>query len=188
MNMGKNLATIGLAALTILASLVGAVPAIAKDDGFRPLPANSVEQQTYLRSRALAIALVREARPKLGSGHRRLAEPVMRELANVRFLVSSDAVSRRLCRERRYSLFVRASRPEVIHICDEVRPHARQADADAIARIAQGFVHEAVHLTGDLDECAAMDFELAVMRRTIGIRTQGSQISYGARCRRMGAG
>lgn len=176
--------------LILLASLIGtgrASPAAASDDGFRPLPRDSVEQQTYQRSRSLALYLVREAQPTLGFGHRRLADHVIGELAGVRFLASSDAASRRLCRDRRYSLFVQASRPRIIHICDEVRPHARQPDGDAIARLAQGFVHEAVHLTGDLDECAAMDFELAVMRRTIGIRSQGSQISYGARCGRRGA-
>jgi hypothetical protein len=170
-----------------LAACAGAMPVAAADDGFRALPRDSVEQQTYQRSRALALTLVREAQPTLGSRHRRLADPVLRELAGARFLASSTATSRQLCRDRRYSLFVRQARPHVIHICDEVRPHARSADPDAVARLAQAFVHEAVHLTGDLDECAAMDFELAVMRRTIGIRTQGSQISYGARCGRMGA-
>lgn len=176
--------------LIFLASLAGAAsaaPDAASDDGFRPLPRDGVEEQTYLRSRSLALYLVREAQPRLGFGHRRLADHVIRELAGVQFLASSNAASRRLCGDRRYSLFVQASRPGIIHICDEVRPHARQPDVDAIARLAQGFVHEAVHLTGDLDECAAMDFELAVMRRTIGSRTQGSQISYGARCGRMGA-
>lgn len=170
-----------------LPAAASATPAAASDDGFRPLPGDSVEQRAYQRSRSLALHLVREARPTLGFGHRRLADHVIDELAGVRFLVSSDAGSRGLCRDRRYSLFVRASRPDVIHVCDEVRPHARSADIDAIGRLAQAFVHEAVHLTGDLDECAAMDFELAVMRRTIGIRTQGSQISYGARCGRRGA-
>ena len=170
-----------------LLALAAATPVAASDDGFRPLPRDGVEQQSYQRSRSLAVSLVREAQPTLGLGHRRLADHVIRELARVRFLASASAGSRQLCRDRRYSLFVRASRPNVIHVCDEVRPHARSADADAIARLAQAFVHEAVHLTGDLDECAAMDFELAVMRRTIGIRTQGSQISYGARCGRMGA-
>lgn len=170
-----------------LAAMTGANAAMASGDGFRPLPPDSVEQQTYQRSRSLALYLVREAQPTLGFGHRRLADHVIRELAGVRFLASTNAGSRQLCRDRRYSLFVRAARPDVIHVCDEVRPHARSADADAITRLAQAFVHEAVHLTGDLDECAAMDFELAVMRRTIGIRTEGSRISYGARCGRMGA-
>lgn len=183
----KPSATPFLILLVGLLGLAGATPAAASDDGFRPLPRESVEQQTYQRSRSLALQLVREAQPTLGFGHRRLADHVIRELTGVRFLASSTAGSRRLCRDRRYSLFVRTARPDVIHVCDEVRPHARSADADAIARLAQAFVHEAVHLTGDLDECAAMDFELAVMRRTIGIRTQGSQISYGARCGRTGA-
>ncbi len=173
--------------LAALAACVGATRAAAADDGFRALPRDSAEQQTYQRSRALAVQLVREAQPTLGFGHRRLADHVLRELASVRFLASSTAKSRQLCRDRRYSLFVREARPDVIHVCDEVRPHARSADADAITRLAQAFVHEAVHLTGDMDECAAMDFELAVMRRTIGIRTQGSQISYGARCGQRGA-
>lgn len=183
----RNIKTTFLIFLASLAGVASVSLAAAPGAGFRPLPRDSVEQQTYLRSRSLALELVREAQPRLGSGHRRLANRVLRELAGARFLASSDATSRRLCRDRRYSLFVQASRPGIIHICDEVRPHARQPDADAVARLAQGFVHEAVHLTGDLDECAAMDFELAVMRRTIGIRSQGSQISYGARCARIGA-
>lgn len=171
--------------LTGVASIAGAAP---PGPGFRPLPRDSVEQQTYLRSRALAVQLVREAQPKLGRADRRLAARVIHELEGARFLASTDRQSRQLCQARHYSLFVNAARPDVIHVCDVVRPHARQPDADAVFRLAQGFVHEAVHLAGDMDECAAMDFELAVMRRTIGIRSQGSEISYGAQCRRRAMG
>lgn len=153
--------------------------------GFRGLPAGSAEQQAYLQARELAVDLVGDALPRMAPAQRRMGLRVARELRGARFLASSDARSRKLCRDRRYSLFVNSSRPDVIFICDEVRPHARRADSDAIARLAQGFVHEAVHLAGDMDECAATAFELAVMRRTIGIRSEGSQLSYGALCRTM---
>ena len=166
----------------LLLGFSSAAAIAAPGAGFRPQPGDSVEQQTYLRGRALAMQLVRDARPTLGFADRRLAARVVNELAGARFLASTDRQSRQLCSTRRYSLFVNAARPAVIHVCDVVRVHARRPDADAISRLAQGFVHEAVHLAGNMDECAAMDFELAVMRRTIGIRSQGSLISYGARC------
>lgn len=174
--------------IVMLAGLASSASAALPGPGFRLLPGSAVEQQTYLRSRALAVQLVREAQPSLGYADRWLARRVIDELASARFLVSTDRQSRQLCQSRRYSLFVNAARPDVIHVCDDVRPHARRPDADAVSRLAQGFVHEAVHLAGDMDECVAMDFELAVMRRTIGIRSQGSLISYGAQCRRRGLG
>lgn len=151
-------------------------------EGFRPLSAGSAEQQAYLQGRELAVQLVAEALPRLDRSQRRMASRVRRELEGARFLVSSDARSRRLCRERGYSLFVNATRPDVIFVCDEVRPHARRGGDAEIATLAQGFVHEAVHLADEMDECAATTFELSVMRRTIGIRSEGSQRSYGERC------
>jgi hypothetical protein len=167
------------------ASLLCASVATARmgpPEGFLALPTGSAEQQAYLQGRDLAEQLVVEALPRLAPAQRRMALRVRRELEGARFLASSDARSRRLCRERRYSLFVNAARPDVIFVCDEVRPHARRGGDARIATLAQGFVHEAVHLTGEMDECVATRFELAVMRRTIGVQSAGSQISYGAQC------
>jgi hypothetical protein len=155
-------------------------------EGFRSLPPGSIEQQSYLQGRELALQLVREAMPRLAPAQRRMATRVRRELEGAQFLASSDARSRRLCRDRNYSLFVNASRPDVIFVCDEVRPHARRGGEARIATLAQGFVHEAVHLAGEMDECAATRFELSVMRQTIGVRSAGSQLSYGDQC--FGAG
>lgn len=151
-------------------------------EGFRSLSPASGEQQAYLQARHLAVQLVGEALPRLAPAQRRMAMQVRRELQRARFLASSDARSRNLCRERGYSLFVNATRPDVIFVCDEVRPHARRGGDAEIATLAQGFVHEAVHLAGEMDECAATRFELAVMRRTIGVRSAGSQLSYGSQC------
>lgn len=172
---------VALLALTLLPA-VGLARMGPPPEGFRALPPASVEQQAYLQGRELAMQLVAEAMPRLAPSQRRMASRVRRELEGARFLASSDSRSRRLCRDRNYSLFVNATRPHVIFICDEVRPHARRGGSVEIATLAQGFVHEAVHLAGEMDECAATSFELSVMRRTIGIRSTGSQLSYGSEC------
>lgn len=151
--------------------------------GFRPLPAASAEQQNYLEARVMAVALVREAMPSLNARGARLGARVISALQKVRFMASTNARSQQICSARQYSLFVNASFRNTIFICDEVRTHARHANQDAFNRIAQGFVHEAVHLTGEMDECVATQFEVTVMDRTIGVQSQGSQIRYRAQCR-----
>ena len=168
----------------LLAALMAAVapPALALP-GFRPLPHRSSEQQAYLQARVLAVDLVGAALPRMAARDARLAGQVLVALRRTRFLASSDLRSRRTCSSRQLSLFVNVHVRDTIFVCDEVRPHARGASADAINRLAQGFVHEAVHLAGEVDECAATRFELAVMDRTIGVRSNGSQLRYGRECR-----
>ena len=167
--------------LVIVAALL-ASPAQALP-GFRPLPAYSVEQRTYLDARDMAADLVRDALRALRGRDRVLGLRVLSALQQARILASTDFRSQRLCAARQYSLFVNAYYQNQIFVCDEVRPHARNPNQDALDRIAQGFVHEAVHLTGEMDECEATRFELAVMNQTIGIKSRGSQIRYGAQCR-----
>jgi hypothetical protein len=170
-------------ALAVLLAGAALAPSAQALPGFRSLPAGSPEQQTYLQARAEAIALVRAALPRLGAGDARLALRVIPALQAARFLASSNQQSWRTCAARRYSLFVNAYYRNQVFVCDEVRPHARAGGEDALLRIAQGFVHEAVHLTGEMDECVATRFEIAVMQRTIGVRSQGSRIRYGGECR-----
>ena len=169
-------------ALALLLAGAALAPAAQAIPGFRPLPAGSPEQQSYLYARSEAEALVRAALPRLGAADARMARRVIPALQQARFLASSNRQSGQLCTARRYSLFVNAHYRNQIFVCDEVRPHARAGGPDALRRIAQGFVHEGVHLTGELDECVAARFELAVMQRTIGVQTHGSQIRYGAQC------
>lgn len=172
-----------LAAVVLFAALA-APPAPAQAlPGFRTLPRASAEHQTYLEARVLAVGLVRRALPGMNGREARMGGRVLAALQRTRFVVSSDARSRTTCSTRHFSLFVNAYFRDTIFVCDEVRPHARRANPDALNRIAQGFVHEAVHLTGEMDECVATRFERAVMDRTIGVRSQGSQIRYGVQCR-----
>lgn len=169
-----------LLVLPLLAAFTTPVQALP---GFRMLPPRSTEQQTYQQSRELALRLVRTALPTLDRGDARLAGRVLVALQRARFEASSDRRSRNTCSARNFSLFVNATFRDTIFVCDEVRPHARQAGRDAVDRIAQGFVHEAVHLTGEMDECVATSFELAVMDRSIGVRSNGSLLRYGRECR-----
>lgn len=170
--------------LFCLLPLLAAVPVPAQAlPGFRLLPAGSVEQRTYEQSRELALRLVSTALPTLDRRDARIAGRVLVALRRTRFQASSDSHSRNTCRARNFSLFVNAAFRDTIFVCDEVRPHAREAGRDAVDRIAQGFVHEAVHLTGEMDECVATRFELSVMDRSIGVRSFGSQLRYGRECR-----
>jgi hypothetical protein len=151
--------------------------------GFRVLPPRSVEQHTYQQSRELALRLVRLAMPRLDPGDASMAYRVLIALQRAHFEASSDTRSSNTCRARNFSLFVNAHFRDTIFVCDEVRTHAQGGGQDALDRIAQGFVHEAVHLTGEMDECVATRFELAVMERSIGVRSAGSQLRYGRECR-----
>ncbi len=152
--------------------------------GFRALSADSLEQHSYEQGRNLALDLIRRARPTLSRRDARLADAAVPRLGRARFLASSDRASWTTCASGSYSLFVTAREPGRIFVCDDVRPHAQAGGADAVAILAQGFVHESAHLAGERDECAATRFELAVMDRTIGRRSAGSRIRYGAQCGR----
>lgn len=175
--MNANKCFLAAALIAALASPALALP------GFRPLPHRNLEQQAYQQAQDLAVDLLSAALPRLGARDARLAGRVRVALRRARFVASSDERSRRTCSSRQFSLFVHVHVRDTIFVCDEVRPHARGASADAINRLAQGFVHEAVHLAGEMDECAATRFELAVMDRTIGVRSSGSQLRYGRECR-----
>ncbi|CAN5261186.1 hypothetical protein BH11PSE14_BH11PSE14_01230 [soil metagenome] len=152
--------------------------------GFRALSADSPEQHSYEQGRSLALDLIRRARATLSRSDARLADAALPRLERAWFMASSNGASRDTCARGSYSLFVNVHEPGRIFVCDEVRPHARVGGADAIAILAQGFVHESAHLAGEDDECAATRFELAVMDRTIGRRSAGSRIRYGAQCNR----
>lgn len=170
-----------LAALSAI--LLVSTPSAHALPGFRALPAGSVEARSYAEGRSLALSLLQRAGPALGRDDARLARAAAGALARARIEVSTDRRSYATCASGRFSLFVRERVPGRVFVCDDVRPHARAGGAAAVAILAQGFVHEAAHLAGVRDECAAMRFELAVMDRTIGRRSAGSRISYAARCR-----
>lgn len=170
-----------LLAAVLLAGV--ALPAAALP-GFRALPAASQEQRNYEAGRSLALGLIRRARPALDGRNGQIADAALGRLAGARFYVSSDRAGWRTCASGSYSLFVSPRDPGRIFVCDDVRPHARGGGADAVAILAQGFVHESAHLAGERDECVATAFELAVMDRTIGRRSAGSRIRYGAECGR----
>ena len=157
--------------------------ATAPPQGFARLGPATPEQQTYSRARELAINLVRGAAPELDARDRRLAAGVMRSLRDAAVLVSATAKARETCAARQYSMFINAYMGNRIYICDEVRAHARGGSASATAVIAQGMIHEAVHLAGQMDECEATRFEVGVMQLTIGVKSRGSQIRYGRECR-----
>lgn len=167
----------------LLLSLAFAAPPARALPGFKAPPAGSAEARSYAEGRALAIALLGRAGPNLDRGDARLARAAAEALARARISVSTDRRSYATCASGRFSLFVRERVDDRVFVCDDVRPHARAGGAAAVAVLAQGFVHEAAHLAGVHDECAAMRFELAVMDHTIGRRSAGSRISYAAQCR-----
>jgi hypothetical protein len=169
--------------IALLLSVALAAPPARALPGFRAPPAGSVEARSYADGRRLAISLLQRAEPGLGRAEARLARRAAASLARARIVVSTDRRSYATCASGRFSLFVRERVHDRVFVCDDVRPHAQAGGAAAVAVLAQGFVHEAAHLAGVRDECAAMRFELAVMDRTIGRRSEGSRISYAAQCR-----
>ena len=176
-----RIATCSIAALFA----VGSCPAVAAADvinpGFYELGASSVEGQNYEKGRMLALQLLGSA-SGLDDEMASLAAKASEHLAAAKFYVSADAEGDRQCAKIVASLFVSANFPNVIFICADTRWHVQQGSGPTTNILAQGFVHEAVHLAGTTDECAATLLELKVAGDGLGAIGYGNFRRYSKLC------
>ncbi|MBC7656871.1 MAG: hypothetical protein H7147_06825, partial [Frankiaceae bacterium] len=105
-----------------------------------------------------------------------------KQLASARFVVAAGAEADRQCAQVAASLFVLQTVPGTIHVCADTRWHVQNEPGPVTAILAQGFIHEGVHLAGITDECKATKIELWVARATTGISSLANLRKYGKQC------
>ena len=140
-------------------------PASAMGTAFYHLADSNDEALKYELARSLAIELLGNARG-LATATESLATEAARNLASARFVVAADAEADRQCAQVAASLFVLQTVPNTIYVCADTRWHVLN-EPDPVTVLAQGFIHEAVHLAGITDECEATKLELLVMGRDV---------------------
>ena len=152
--------------------------------GFEELPANDPEQKNYLEAKKRATLAIIKASNKVLPA-RNMIERAYNALASAKIYVSTNELSEQRCASNNNAgFFVNAERhPGIIFICQHTRSGMQRTPTSRfIDRVSQLFVHEAVHLAGDADECFATRFEMSVMIRTSGIKTDGNLRRYSSQC------
>lgn len=164
---------------------VGSCSPLAASDmvtpGFYELGASSQEWQEYEQGRELALRLLGNTNG-LDDSTAALAARAAENLAAARFYVAADAQGDRQCARVVASLFVTSDFPKSIFICADTRWHVQRAQGLAEEVLAQGFIHEAVHLAGITDECVATLLELKFARDGLGAVTYGNFRRYSRQC------
>ena len=177
----RHIAACSLA--TILA--VGSCSAVASVGvvipGFYELAASSDEAQKYEQGRLLALQLLGSA-IDLDDSIASLAGKVAEHLAAAKFHVSADAEGDQQCAKLASSLFVSDNFPNTIFICADTRWHVQNTAQSTANILAQGFIHEAVHLSGIADECQATLLELEVSGNGLGAVGYGNLRRYAKQC------
>lgn len=135
----------------------------------------------YEQGRQLAIELLGSV-VGLDESAASLAAEVGKQLASARFVVAAGAEADRQCAQVAASLFVLQTVPGTIHVCADTRWHVQNEPGPVNAILAQGFIHEGVHLAGITDECEATRLELLVARATSGITSFANLQKYGKQC------
>lgn len=155
-------------------------PAIASP-GFYELRSSSAEGLEYERSRLLAIAQLGNM-TGLDEATAALAKKTAEHLASAKFYVAADAEADRQCAQVVASLFVLQTVPDRIFVCADTRWHVQKEPAPVTEILAQGFIHEGVHLAGIADECQATRLELLVAGQNGGITSYANFRRYSKQC------
>ena len=181
--MMRNWRTAACSFAALLA--VGSFPAVASDHavnpGFYELGASTEEAQKYEQGQMLALQLL-GSENGLDEPMSSLADKAAEHLAAARFYVSADAEGDRQCGIIVASLFVTNNFPNAIFICADTRWHVQQASDSIASILAQGFIHEAVHLAGTADECVATLLELKTTVPNLGAVSYGNFRRYSKQC------
>jgi hypothetical protein len=154
-----------------------------RGEGFIEIQQNNTEKQNYDNAKVLAIKLIKQASSSLNEEGQSLGLNVIEHLKNTKILVSSNNVSEEKCLSKDYSLFVNSHFFNDIFVCSDVRRNVMEASKYVVSVLAQGFIHEGVHLTQNHDECVATLYERTVMKDTIGIQDDGSYKRYYDLCK-----
>lgn len=156
-------------------------PIVAEVAGFSELVGSGKEKLLYQQGQAMALAWLANV-GELDKSLRALVGIASESLALARFQVAANAQGDLYCAKLVASLFVVQTIPDTIFVCADTRWHVQQDDGPVTAVLAQGFVHEAVHLAGTTDECLATRLEIAVARNNIGAFSPGNLHRYASQC------
>ena len=170
-----------LATMLAVFSYAAVTSADVAAPGFYELEASSAEAQEYEQGRMLALQLLGNA-TGLDDSVAPLAVKAMESLAAAKFYVSADAEGDRQCAQIVASLFVTRNFPNAIFICADTRWHVRNSSHSVAKILAQGFIHEAVHLSGITDECKATLLELEVAGNGLDSVNFGNYRRYSKQC------
>ena len=149
--------------------------------GFYELALSSEEALKYERGRMLALQLLGSS-TGLDDSMAPLAGKAAEHLAAAKFYVSADAEGDRQCTQIVASLFVTRNYPNAIFICADTRWHVQNSSSSVANILAQGFIHEAVHLSGITDECKATLLELEVAGSRLDSVNYGNYRRYSKQC------
>jgi len=144
-------------------------------------PSNS-ESQQYEAARARALAWLAVAGNSADASLAALAGGAAAQLSAAHFLVAADAAADQRCASIRASFFVLDTSPGTIFVCADTRWHVLHEPDPVTDMLAQALVHEAAHLAGTADECAATLLELEAARSGDGRPNMGNVHRYAAQC------
>lgn len=159
---------IGPLLASMIAMLCYVAPSGAAADGpaFYELAASKDEALNYAQARSLAIELLGTA-AGLDESTALLARQAASQLQSASFVVAAGAEADRQCAQVAASLFVLQTVPNTIFVCADTRWHVQNEPDPVVGILAQGFIHEGVHLAGETSECEATKLELRVMGRNV---------------------
>ncbi len=172
--------------LFVILSLVFCVSGWANtEQQFLTLDTGTDEYKSYKLATAKAQLYMQEGMSGLNETGKTLATRVMNALSRASFRVSINSITEQLCTNLGAGAFVNSRIFDVIFVCGGVRERI-QGDHSVkdLKLLAQLFIHEGVHLTGNRNECDTTYFEVTIMNNTSdGLLSRGSIDKYQSLCK-----
>jgi hypothetical protein len=172
-----------IAAVLFAAPLLATEPEVAAPvQPFYELDSSNAESLQYEAARTRALAWLDVAGRSADASLATLAAGAAAQLTVSHFLVAADAAADQQCASIRASFFVLETSPGTIFVCADTRWHVLHESEPVTDMLAQALVHEAAHLAGTRDECAATLLEVEAARSGDGRPNMGNVHRYAAQC------
>jgi hypothetical protein len=149
---------------------------------FYTLAPTSPEALRYEEARTLAGQWLAAAVSSSDGSLAQLAGNAAAQLSAARFFVAANADADLQCAAIRASFFVLDTSPGTIFVCADTRWHVLPEPGPVTDMLAQALVHEAAHLAGIDDECAATLLEVDAARNGDREPNLGNVHRYAAKC------
>jgi hypothetical protein len=154
--------------------------ALPPPPAFYALASTIHEAVVYEEARTLALQWLAALRPDAPLAQ--LARDAGAQLSAARFLVAANGDADGQCAAIRASFFVLDTSPGTIFVCADTRWHVLHEPDPVTDMLAQALVHEAAHLAGTDDECAATSLEVEAARSGDREPNRGNVRRYAAQC------
>ena len=179
-----------VARFVVLAGCLAGSATAAQPDSVSPPPApafyalaaSTPEALQYEAARVLALQWLGSLSARPDASVARLARDAATSLSAATFLVAADADADRQCAAIRASFFVLQTHPGIVFVCADTRWHVLHEAEPVTETLAQAIVHEAAHLAGTADECAATSLEVEAVRSGDRAPNLGNVHRYTAQC------